>query len=1175
MKAKIQAQRKFAQGAPIPAGNSSAERRLEVTQNKEQRNVIRNNIHPKALLDFISFNQIHEHEHESEIPEPVVLLERLKTNPTNTYLNQTAEEMEVETIEPQPSTSGISDRDVMRLRSHITVENSSPVNNVPIESNQPVLNEEKENKAIAIKQANQGTPYHMITNVSSNTSDVSVDEDQPLVYFVGKNKQALNKKPKRKRGSVKKERVVTKHRARKNKKTQAGSRGKKINDISSESQCSSENITDNSDHTTNETIIELENNESSDACDLLIQSTYNLSDSEDDEELMGYNECPPDESSMCSNESNSEDMVLITKVDDNKSTNINKDDDLLSMIPEALKDVVEEWQKEYSNNDDRQNYSCETFTDVDEIKDDIEYYDTMNDWEEFFAMDLDIFEGPSDQVLHVKCCSNKKIQKSKPLVACSLILKSESCIKHNSIIGVQDPNVLFAYLGRNFNFSANENVYLETENEIVHISTDGISYKKKIKNIPIEDGDLPSTSSSDTNIALDRTITSPNPSVNTDVVECIDISDSETDEQPNTSNKNKSGSRVNIPKCNKSHKHSATSGISTPEPDTYGKFCLDAPVFRPTAEEFVDPVGYFDYIMPEAIKYGICKIIPPAGFTPSCTVNDEMVFTVVNQYIGRLFTRWGPSAKELCTIKAYLASQGVVFKRSPLYEGMEVNLPKLYKIVQHHGGLKKVIERKRWGRVAEEMRFTKGPNPEKKLDQLYVKYLLPYATLSSLERSELIANVERVWSKIYRKMMERANVPLLRQYKMLADSETSEEEDSEDDDLIMAALAEAEECTVPGRKMNLATFKKIAIRARDTFFNHKPSPSEVEQEFWRLVLHGDDHLCVYSASVDTGPEGYGFTNNEDDPLATHPWNLKMMLKNKRNVINSLGSLLGVTVPTLHLGMAFSTSCWHRDPHGLPWMEYMHSGPPKIWYGISEEESTHFRKVVELLCPTSYQNKSIWLPSDIVMVPPHMLLEHNVSLSRVEQLPGEYIIVFPKAYSCTISTGFNITESVYFASRRWLNSGLLSFVEAQYNCEPTMISVEVLLVAIVTGERISLSVLEPALVMLDMVFAYEKMNRLVIKDFRNVKRITMSKHEKGVWNVRDKDECVVCRKPLFLSRVTGLTKNNTLLCLTHAICILEKKETNNRSVPPFQVEYFFCNDEMDEIWEQGRQRLLTS
>lgn len=71
-------------------------------------------------------------------------------------------------------------------------------------------------------------------------------------------------------------------------------------------------------------------------------------------------------------------------------------------------------------------------------------------------------------------------------------------------------------------------------------------------------------------------------------------------------------------------------------------------------------------------------------------------------------------------------------------------------------------------------------------------------------------------------------------------------------------------------------------------------------------------------------------NYEKKCLLTLTDNLQMLSQNSGNVLRSLGPVLGVTVPTLHVGMIYSTSCWHRDPHGLPWIEYMHTGPEKIW-----------------------------------------------------------------------------------------------------------------------------------------------------------------------------------------------------------------------------------------------------
>lgn len=50
----------------------------------------------------------------------------------------------------------------------------------------------------------------------------------------------------------------------------------------------------------------------------------------------------------------------------------------------------------------------------------------------------------------------------------------------------------------------------------------------------------------------------------------------------------------------------------------------DAPTFRPTEDEFRDPMGYIRKIAPEGRKYGICKIIPPSGWTPDFAIDTEV-----------------------------------------------------------------------------------------------------------------------------------------------------------------------------------------------------------------------------------------------------------------------------------------------------------------------------------------------------------------------------------------------------------------------------------------------------------------------------------------------------------------------------------------------------------------------
>ena len=81
----------------------------------------------------------------------------------------------------------------------------------------------------------------------------------------------------------------------------------------------------------------------------------------------------------------------------------------------------------------------------------------------------------------------------------------------------------------------------------------------------------------------------------------------------------------------------------------------------------------------------------------------------------------------------------------------------------------------------------------------------------------------------------------------------------------------------------------------------------------------------------------------------------------------MGPVMGVTVPTLHVGMLFTTGCWYRDPHGLPWVEYHHTGAPKVWYGVPDSHSIAFYTAMKQLVPTFCLKKKIWLPSDTTMV----------------------------------------------------------------------------------------------------------------------------------------------------------------------------------------------------------------
>lgn len=75
-----------------------------------------------------------------------------------------------------------------------------------------------------------------------------------------------------------------------------------------------------------------------------------------------------------------------------------------------------------------------------------------------------------------------------------------------------------------------------------------------------------------------------------------------------------------------------------------------------------------------------------------------------------------------------------------------------------------------------------------------------------------------------------------------------------------------------------------------------------------------------------------------------------------------------------------------------------------------------------LFPTDRSNCPQFLRHKSFLASPRVLASSGIVLNRVVQLPGEFILTYPKGYHSGFNLGFNCAESVNFATEQWLPLG---------------------------------------------------------------------------------------------------------------------------------------------------------
>ena len=122
-------------------------------------------------------------------------------------------------------------------------------------------------------------------------------------------------------------------------------------------------------------------------------------------------------------------------------------------------------------------------------------------------------------------------------------------------------------------------------------------------------------------------------------------------------------------------------------------------MFHPTPEEFEDPIRYVASIRAEAEPYGLCRIVPPAGWEvpfhqDPATFSFKTRIQTVNELQLRL--KKGKHRGFRAEYADFMQTQGQSVTRSPVFAGRKLDLQSLYDCVASGGGFDAACSGKRW-----------------------------------------------------------------------------------------------------------------------------------------------------------------------------------------------------------------------------------------------------------------------------------------------------------------------------------------------------------------------------------------------------------------------------------------------------------------------------------------------
>ena len=450
----------------------------------------------------------------------------------------------------------------------------------------------------------------------------------------------------------------------------------------------------------------------------------------------------------------------------------------------------------------------------------------------------------------------------------------------------------------------------------------------------------------------------------------------------------------------------------------------EAPTFRPTHEEFADPVSYIMRVRQQAAPYGMARIVPPKGWAPPLALQEA----IDND------AWWFPTKVQ---------DASLLQERLPSRAAAELADREAKKEA------KKEAVREAKGRARE----AKGP--AKKVSRRAQVIATGQPGCAKCRMAAAGCNTCRPWLAEREAMLARGEDPAA----AIGGGGGGGQQDGAaaaasgggggDGGEAASQGATADEFKFGWGVGPQYTYNKYLEYAqnfkREYFGGQEPTLEQIEDEFWRIVEAPTEPVEVhYGNDLLTADYGSAFPLHEDHigwcghsktlasakppwpnakPYSEMPWNVMNIARWPTSVLRNIKEdVSGVVVPWLYMGSLFSAFCWHVEDQGLYSINYHHRGEPKVWYGIPEHEAQRFEQEVYRAVPSFFEDEPSLMHQIVTFVSPNILRARGIPICRAVQEEGNFIITMPGAYHGGFNAGFNMAEAVNFGPPDWLPYG---------------------------------------------------------------------------------------------------------------------------------------------------------